>query len=152
MIFSNNDTGLFLSPAYAQFLPGPEGPQGPPGKQGLTGLQGHVGPIRPAGVVGKQGPPGAPGPAGPVIKSLRYVNGITVPIIGTVKSIASCRSDEEVVGGGFSIKDGFGIILDSGQNGKSSWITIATNPPSISKGIVGNLQAHAECAKLTVTK
>ena len=163
IILSNNDTGLLLPPAYAQFLPGSEGPPGPPGLNGTPGKQGPPGQAGPAG---QPGPQGHMGPIGPVevrvSKALldlldkqnsqsnhwRYVNGNTVLIVGTVKSIASCGFDEEVVGGGFSIKGGFGIILDSSQNGKSSWIAVATNPPDISKGLAGNLQAHVKCAKL----
>jgi hypothetical protein len=84
--------------------------------------------------------------------SIRYVNGNTIPISGTVKSVASCKFGEEVIGGGFSIKGGFGIILDSTQNGRTSWMAIATNPPNISKDMAGNLEAHAQCAKFAIEK
>jgi hypothetical protein len=56
-----------------------------------------------------------------------------------------------VVGGGFSIKGGFGIVLDSSPYGKSSWLAIDTNSPLISKREMGTLQAHAECAKFGAT-
>jgi hypothetical protein len=132
---------------------GPQGPVGPQGPPGIKGTKGEPGPQGPPGPQGKQGPPGPPGQAAlPLIKSIRYVNGNTVPIVGTVKSIAACSADEEAISGGFSIKSGSGIILDSSQNGRSSWIAIATNPPNISKDIAGSLQAHAQCAKLTVGK
>jgi len=131
-----------LSPAYA-FMIGPEGPEGKRGPPGHTGPQGKQGPV------GPQGKQGIPGRTAPLIKSVRYVNGNSILILGTVKSVARCSSNEEALGGGFSIKDGFGIILDNSQSGNSSWIAVATNPPDISKEIAGSLQAHASCITLT---
>jgi hypothetical protein len=62
-------------------------------------------------------------------------------------SVATCNSDEFVSGGGFSIKNGFGFIIDSRPD-QNSWNVTAANPFSIPNGTLGQLQAHAECAKI----
>lgn len=132
--------------SYAQFSKDPEhlrvvaastqnniisvGPIGSQSKQGVIGKQGSAGPT-------------------PVINgTLRYVNGSIVPIIGTVKSIATCNPNEVVVGGGFNISGGFGIILDTSPIGKFSWVAVATTPSNVyNNNSIGNLQAGAMCLK-----
>jgi len=78
---------------------------------------------------------------------IREVNGNTLRIEGIVKSVATCSNDEFVSGGGFSIKNGFGFIVDSRPD-RNSWIVTAANPPGVSNSTIGQLQAHAECAKI----
>ena len=80
---------------------------------------------------------------------IREVKGNTTGIKGIVKSGATCNSDESVSGGGFSIKNGSGIVIDSrrSSDGKS-WNVTASNPSSVSNITIGELQAYAECAKL----
>jgi collagen triple helix repeat protein len=130
--------------AIAQFFPGEKGPPGPPGPQGEKGPPGPPG-IN--GINGTQGPPGPPGK--PSMKNLviREVNGSSVRIKGIVTSVATCNSDEFVSGGGFSIKNGFGFIIDSRPD-RNSWNVTAANPLSAPDGTLGQLQAHAECAKI----
>ena len=148
------------TPAFAQFFPGqrgqsgpagptgPPGERGPPGPPGVNGTQGQPGPQGPPGNNGIQGPPGPPGKAAP-IKNLiiRDVNGNTIKIEGIVKSVAMCNSDEFVSGGGFSIKNGFGFVIDNHPD-RNSWNVTAANPPGTTNSTIGELQAHAECAKL----
>ena len=150
-------------PAGPQGERGPSGPPGVNGTQGLAGPQGERGPPGPPGVNGTQGPTGPkgnigiqgpPGPQGPLGKSapmknlvIRKVNGNTLRIEGIVKSIATCSNDESVSGGGFSIKNGFGFVVDSRPD-RNSWIVTAANPPGVSNSTIGEVQAHAECAKI----
>jgi hypothetical protein len=145
--------------AIAQFFPGERGPPGPPGTngtQGLPGPQGERGPPGPPGTNGTQGLPGPqgergpPGPPGkPSMKNLtiREVDGNIVRIKGIVSSLATCDYDEFVSGGGFSIKNGFGFVIDSRPD-LNSWNVTAANPFSVHNGTLGQLQAHAECAKI----
>ena len=150
---------LTLSPHYAiaQFFPGqrgqtgpagPQGERGPPGPPGVNGTQGPTGPKGNIGIQGPPGPQGPPGKSAPM-KNLviRKVNGNTLRIEGIVKSIATCSNDESVSGGGFSIKNGFGFIVDSRPD-RNSWIVTAANPPGVSNSTIGEVQAHAECAKI----
>jgi hypothetical protein len=71
-----------------------------------------------------------------------------------VNSTAVCSSDESLSGGGFSIRNGSGFVLESGPVG-NSWLVRAANPRGTtnrsttnSSITIGDLQAHAECAKL----
>lgn len=144
-----------ISTTSAEFFPLP-GPSGKNGSNGKPGPQGVQGPSGKNGTDGKRGPPGVPGPKGErgppgAFEGIRSVNGNNVRIEGAVTSVARCTQSENVTGGGFSIKGGFGVILDSGPNG-TSWVASAANPAGISEGIVGTLQAHAECAKLVSIK
>ena len=130
---------------------GPQGERGPPGPPGVNGTQGPAGPQGPPGNIGIQGPPGpqgSPGKAAPM-KNLviREVNGNALRIEGIVKSVATCNNDQFVSGGGFSIKNGFGFIVDSRPD-RNSWIVTAPNPPGVSNSTIGELQAHAECAEI----
>jgi hypothetical protein len=151
--------------------PGPQGERGPPGPPGINGTQGppgfpgQRGPPGPPGINGTQGPPGIngtqgppgpqgergpPGPPGkPSMKNLviREVNGSSIKIKGIVTSLATCNSHEFVSGGGFSIKNGFGFIIDSRPD-RNSWNVTAANPFNVPNGTLGQLQAHAECAKI----
>jgi hypothetical protein len=78
---------------------------------------------------------------------IREVDGDSVRIKGIVSSVATCNNDEFVSGGGFSIKNGFGFIIDSRPD-RNSWNVTAANPFSVPNGTLGQLQAHAECAKI----
>ena len=112
--------------------------------------QGPAGPEGPPGNIGIQGPPGSPGPLGKAPMEnlvIREVNGNTIRIEGMVKSVATCNSDEFVSGGGFSIKNGFGFIIDSRPD-RNSWNVRAANSLSVGNSTIGELQAHAECAKI----
>ncbi|HXX99061.1 MAG TPA: hypothetical protein VEL11_18375 [Candidatus Bathyarchaeia archaeon] len=124
--------------AIAQFFPGERGPPGPPG---INGTQGPPGPQ------GERGPPGPPGKSSMKNLIIREVDGNSVRIKGIVSSLATCNNDEFVSGGGFSIKNGFGFIIDSHQD-RNSWNVTAANPFSVPNGTLGQLQAHAECAKI----
>ena len=55
---------------------------------------------------------------------IREVNGNSLRIEGIVKSVATCNNDEFVSSGGFSIKNGFGFIVDSRPD-RNSWIVTA---------------------------
>ena len=78
---------------------------------------------------------------------IREVKGNTIGIMGIVKSAATCSGDEFVSGGGFSIKNGSGIVIDSRPDRKS-WNVTATNPSGARNITLGQLQAYAECAKI----
>jgi hypothetical protein len=136
--------------------PGPQGERGPPGPPGVNGTQGQAGPPGQQGLPGKNGIQGLPGPQGMPGKSapikkliIKNVDGNIVRIKGIVNSTANCTSDESVSGGGFSIRNGSGFVLESGPRG-NSWFITAANPPSATNSsiAIGNLQAQAECAKL----
>ena len=47
----------------------------------------------------------------------------------------------------FSVKNGFGFIIESRPDG-NSWNVTAANPSGTNNSTIGVLQAHAECAKL----
>jgi hypothetical protein len=127
---------------------GEKGDKGETGERGLPGQRGEQGPQGMQGVQGKNGTQGSPGKDAPITKiKARYVDGNPIRVIGEVKSVATCYSNEWVVGGGFSIKKGFGIILESSSE-KNSWVATAANPFEISNSTKGTLQAHAVCLKL----
>jgi Collagen triple helix repeat (20 copies) len=162
---TNSVSTLSYHYANAQFFPGQRGQTGPPGPPGeigplgppgVNGTQGQAGPPGPQGLPGKDGiqglpgPQGLPGKAAPIKKLIiKNVDGNIVSIKGIVNSTANCTSDESVSGGGFTIRNGSGFVLESGPAG-NSWLVTAANPPgTINSSIaIGNLQAHAECAKL----
>jgi hypothetical protein len=167
-VLTNSLSTLSYHYANAQFFPGqrgqtgptgspgPQGERGPPGPAGLNGTQGPAGQPGPQGPPGKsgiQGPPGPqglPGSAAPIKKMIiKNVDGDIVRIKGIVNSTANCTNDESVSGGGFTIRNGSAFVLDSGPVG-NSWLVTAANPPSATNSsiAIGNLQAHAECAKL----
>jgi hypothetical protein len=120
---------------------GPIGPPGPPGEQGPIGPPGEQGPIGPPG---EQGPIGPPGAAAPTMNlAVRNVPGQIVALNEVAQSIATCNSDELVIGGGFSIANGPGMVLSSVPIA-NSWVVFAANPFAIGNS---SLQAFAECAK-----
>ncbi|MGI8833416.1 MAG: hypothetical protein ACR2IS_12395 [Nitrososphaeraceae archaeon] len=115
--------------------------QGPPGQ---NGTQGPPGPIGPPGPSGEQGPIGPPGAAAPTMNLVvRNVPGQIVALSEAAQSIATCNSDELVIGGGFSIANGPGMVLSSVPI-DNSWVVFAANPFAIGNS---SLQAFAECAK-----
>jgi hypothetical protein len=142
---------LLLPPARAQIMwvpygePGHTGQQGPKGDNGEQGPAGPQGPVGPKGNKGDQGIPGKNAPLRNV--SVRNADGNRVQIVGEVKSVASCNSNETLSSGGFSILGGLGIIIDS-HSEKNSWIATAINPFDINNSTIGSLQAHASCIKL----
>ncbi len=156
---------------------GEPGSIGPPGLQGPKGEQGAVGPQGPAGQQGEQGPPGPNGdkgdtgiqgtigPVGPQGEPGRDANlsslklftdvsqGNVVDIPGTrqfeiVESTAACDDDRILVGGGYNIKEGLGVVLENGPLG-NIWKVKAANPFPIVGGISsGSLQAYAICLEI----
>jgi hypothetical protein len=124
--------------------PGPSGEQGPIGPPGPSGEQGPIGPPGPSGEQGPIGPPGPPGAAAPTMNlAVRNVPGQIVALSEAAQSIATCNSDELVIGGGFSIANGPGLVLSSVPI-DNSWVVFAANPFAIGNS---SLQAFAECAK-----
>ena len=112
--------------------------QGPPGQNGTQG------PIGPPGPPGEQGPIGPPGAAAPTMNlAVRNVPGQVVALNEVAQSIATCNSDELVIGGGFSIANGPGMVLSSVPIA-NSWVVFAANPFAIGNS---SLQAFAECAR-----
>jgi hypothetical protein len=121
--------------------PGPSGEQGPIGPPGPSGEQGPIGPPGPSG---EQGPIGPPGAAAPTMNlAVRNVPGQIVALSEVAQSIATCNSDELVIGGGFSIANGPGMVLSSVPI-DNSWVVFAANPFAIGNS---SLQAFAECAR-----
>jgi len=109
--------------------------QGPPGQNGTQG---------PPGPSGEQGPIGPPGAAAPTMNlAVRNVPGQIVALSEVAQSIATCNSDELVIGGGFSIANGPGMVLSSVPI-DNSWVVFAANPFAIGNS---SLQAFAVCAK-----
>jgi hypothetical protein len=112
--------------------------QGPPGQNGTQG------PIGPPGPSGERGPIGPPGAAAPTMNlAVRNVPGQIVALSEVAQSIATCNSDELVIGGGFSIENGPGMVLSSVPI-DNSWVVFAANPFAIGNS---SLQAFAECAR-----
>ena len=125
----NNPPTFLPHYAIAQFFPGERGPPGPSGPQG------------------ERGPPGPPGKSSMKNLTIREVDGNIVRIKGIVSSLATCNNDEFISGGGFTVKNGFGFIIDS-RPYRNSWNVTSANPFSVPNGTLGQLQAHAECAKI----
>ena len=132
--------------------PGPEGPQGEKGDKGDTGEQGPQGPQGPegekgdTGETGERGPQGEQGPAGPS-QSLdaRQVEGNIVPAGAGFESVASCDSDEEIVGGGFRTYDAQATVIKNRAEG-NSWVASGSGTSSSNPA---RIQAFVECAQLT---
>jgi hypothetical protein len=123
---------------FYQGPPGQNGTQGPIGPPGPPGEQGPIGPP------GEQGPIGPPGAAAPTMNlAVRNVPGQIVALSEVAQSIATCNSDELVIGGGFSIANGPGMVLSS-VSIDNSWVVFAANPFDIGNS---SLQAFAECAR-----
>jgi hypothetical protein len=134
-----------MNSASAQmFYQGPPGRNGTQGPIGPRGEQGSIGPPGPIGPRGEQGPIGPPGAAAPTMNlAVRNVPGQIVALNEVAQSIATCNSDELVIGGGFSIANGPGMVLSSVPI-DNSWAVFAANPFAIDNS---SLQAFAECAK-----
>jgi hypothetical protein len=129
---------------FYQGPPGQNGTQGPPGPPGPPGEQGSIGPPGPPGPPGEQGSIGPPGAAAPTMNlAVRNVPGQIVALSEVTQSIAACNSDELVIGGGFSIENGPGMVLSSVPI-DNSWVVFAANPFAIGNS---SLQAFAECAR-----
>src|SRR5919106_174423 len=145
-----------------------EGPPGPPGPQGEQGAQGPPGPPGPQGEQGEQGAQGPPGPQGEQgepgqgvnLTSLRLattvVEGNLIEIPGplqfeVVESTAACSPDTSLVGGGYTITEGLGLVLESLPEG-NMWSVKAANPFPITAGTgSGSLLAHALCGSVDVS-
>lgn len=151
-----------------QGVPGVNGSQGPPGPQGEQGEQGPLGPPGPRGETGEPGMQGPIGPQGPAgeqgepgqsanLSSLQLVTttveGNIIEIPGPrqfeiVESTAACSLDTTLVGGGYRITEGLGLVLESLPKG-NVWSVKATNPFPITAGTSsGSLQAHALCVSM----
>src|SRR5918996_1584889 len=142
-----------------------EGPPGPPGPQGEQGAQGPPGPLGPQGEQGAQGPPGPQGEQGEPGQGVNFtslqlatiaVEGNLIEIPGplqfeVVESIAACSPDTSLVGGGYTITEGLGLVLESLPEG-NMWSVKAANPFPITAGTgSGSLQAHALCGSVYVS-
>src|SRR5919106_3173877 len=148
-----------------------EGPPGPPGPQGEQGAQGPPGPPGSQGEQGEQGEQGAQGPPGPQgeqgepgqgvnLTSLQLatiaVEGNLIEIPGplqfeVVESIAACSPDTSLVGGGYTITEGLGLVLESLPEG-NMWSVKAANPFPITAGTgSGSLLAHALCGSVDIS-
>src|SRR5918996_2401186 len=135
---------------------GAQGPPGPPGSQGEQGEQGEQGAQGPPGSQGEQGEPGE----GVNLTSLQLatiaVEGNLIEIPGplqfeVVESIAACSPDTSLVGGGYTITEGLGLVLESLPEG-NMWSVKAANPFPITAGTgSGSLQAHALCGSVYVS-
>ena len=75
--------------------------------------------------------------------AVRNVPGQIVALSEVTQSIATCNSGELVIGGGFSIANGPGMVLSSVPI-DNSWVVFAANPFAIGNS---SLQAFAECAR-----
>jgi hypothetical protein len=75
--------------------------------------------------------------------AVRNVPGQIVALSEVAQSIATCNSDELVIGGGFSIANGPGMVLSSVPI-DNSWVVFAANPFDIGNS---SLQAFAECTR-----
>jgi hypothetical protein len=75
--------------------------------------------------------------------AVRNVPGQIVALSEVAQSIATCNSDESVIGGGFSIANGPGMVLSSVPI-DNSWVVFAANPFDIGNS---SLQAFAECTR-----
>jgi hypothetical protein len=123
---------------------GPPGPPGPSGERGSLGERGPPGEQGPIGPPGEQGPIGPPGAAAPTMNlAVRNVPGQIVALTEVTQSTATCNSDELVIGGGFSIANGPGMVLSSVPI-DNSWVVFAANPFAIGNS---SLQAFAECVR-----
>jgi hypothetical protein len=136
--------------------PGPQGeqgPLGPPGPRGETGEPGMQGPIGPQGPAGEQGEPGQSANLSSLRLVTTTVEGNIIEIPGPrqfeiVESTAACSLDTTLVGGGYRITEGLGLVLESLPKG-NVWSVKATNPFPITAGTSsGSLQAHALCVSM----
>ena len=155
----------------AEGPPGPAGTPGPQGEQGEQGAQGPPGPAGTPGPQGEQGEQGAQGPPGPQgeqgepgqsvnLSSLQLVTtvveGNLIEIPGplqfeVVESTAACSPDTSLVGGGYTITEGLGLVLESLPEG-NMWSVKAANPFPITAGTgSGSLQAHALCGSVDIS-
>src|SRR5918994_1324964 len=154
-----------------QGLTGVNVTEGPPGLQGEQGAEGPPGPAGTPGPQGEQGEQGAQGPPGPQgeqgepgqsvnLSSLQLVTtvveGNLIEIPGplqfeVVESTAACSPDTSLVGGGYTITEGLGLVLESLPEG-NMWSVKAANPFPITAGTgSGSLQAHALCGSVDVS-
>ena len=142
-----------------------EGPPGPPGPQGEQGEQGAQGPPGLPGLPGLPGPPGPQGEQGEAgqsanLTSLQLVTtvaeGNPVEIPGplqfeVVESTAQCSPDTSLIGGGYTISDGLGLVLESLPE-SNVWSVKAANPFPITAGTgSGSLQAYALCGSVDIS-
>jgi Collagen triple helix repeat (20 copies) len=147
---------------------GEQGAQGPPGPQGEQGEQGAQGPPGPQGEQGEQGAQGPPGPQGEQGEPGQSVNLSSLQLVTTVvegnlieipgplqfevvESTAACSPDTSLVGGGYTITEGLGLVLESLPEG-NVWSVKAANPFPITAGTgSGSLQAHALCGSVDIS-
>jgi hypothetical protein len=95
------------------------------------------------GDTGEQGPQGEQGEPGRTqVFNARQVEGNIVPAGSGFESVASCDSDEEIVGGGFRIYDAQATVIKNRAEG-NSWVASGSTTSSSNPA---NIQAFAECA------
>jgi hypothetical protein len=148
-----------------QELTGVNVTEGPPGPQGEQGAQGPPGPQGEQGEQGAQGPPGPQGEQGEPGQSVNLsslqlvttvVEGNLIEIPGplqfeVVESTAACSPDTSLVGGGYTITEGLGLVLESLPEG-NVWSVKAANPFPITAGTgSGSLQANALCGSVDIS-
>lgn len=68
-------------------------------------------------------------------------------IMGRVSQSATCPRSENLIGGGYKITEGFGIVTESIPKG-NSWSVTAINPFPLSNISIGSLEVHAKCIKI----
>lgn len=113
------------APAGPPGRPGPRGSRGPDGIQGGQGPDGDPGDRGPPGIAGPDGSTGETGPAGPQgmigpmgpVPPSGYVTVEAAPLVNVTSGLAiataRCPAGRIALGGGYTVKDGFGqeVIL-----------------------------------------
>ena len=130
--------------------------EGPPGPQGEQGEQGAQGPPGPPGPQGEQGEAGQSANLTSLQLVTTVVEGNPIEIPGplqfeVVESLAQCSPDTSLVGGGYTISEGLGLVLESLPE-RNAWSVKAANPFPITAGTgSGSLQAYALCESVDIS-
>jgi hypothetical protein len=130
--------------------------EGPPGPQGEQGEQGAQGPPGPPGPQGEQGEAGQSANLTSLQLVTTVVEGNPIEIPGplqfeVVESTAQCSPDTSLIGGGYTISDGLGLVLESLPE-SNVWSVKAANPFPITAGTgSGSLQAYALCGSVDIS-
>ena len=114
---------------------GPPGPPGPQGEQGEAGQSANLTSLQLVTTVAEGNPVEIPGP-------LQFE---------VVESTAQCSPDTSLIGGGYTISDGLGLVLESLPE-SNVWSVKAANPFPITAGTgSGSLQAYALCGSVDIS-
>jgi collagen triple helix repeat protein len=150
VMFATLMTSSSLTVGSASGDKGEKGEKGDPGPPGIQGPEGEQGP---PGIPGKNGTKGEKGDPGKnaTLEELRLQTRDVVEkagrIMGVVNELANCSRSENLTGGGYSITEGFGIVIESKPRG-NSWSVIAINPFPLSDISIGSLEVYARCVKI----